>query len=241
MYVKLISINKIDMDAFKEVLNKRSSDDDYYEGIKNENQSEIIINFAGKVCYSSDAKSRNKNITKVRNNHNEYLDNLIKMKHYSVFEHVQLVFYVQDVSIVLLKEVTRHRHLQFSVESGRYVRNLDWDVAEVPLPECLTDEEKALVKNIMKETYEYLHEQYKLLNNIVDWNRLNMHEKKEVTSYIRRILPEGRTTCFVISGNIRAWIEFLDKRLSDAAEVEIREFASKILDEMKKHVNIVKK
>src|SRR5690606_41853392 len=52
-------------------------------------------------------------------------DLILNQGHFSVLEHSSVTFLVRDVSRALLTELTRHRHLSFSVVSQRYVNYAD--------------------------------------------------------------------------------------------------------------------
>ena len=58
-------------------------------------------------------------------------------------------------------------------------------------------------------------------------------KRKEARQAARHVLPSGLETKIVVSGNMRAWREMLEKRLSPAADAEFREVAQKILAELR--------
>jgi thymidylate synthase (FAD) len=72
--------------------------------------------FAGRNCYQAwgrpnPATADNKG----------YLQNILEQGHESVLEHASVTVAVKGVSTALLGQLTRHRHLSFSVLSKRYV------------------------------------------------------------------------------------------------------------------------
>ena len=65
----------------------------------------------------------NKNVSKVRTDHDEYLRNILKQRHGSVLEHVTYSFVFHNVIRVLTHELVRHRPgVAISQESMRFVR-----------------------------------------------------------------------------------------------------------------------
>lgn len=52
-------------------------------------------------------------------------DFIVKSKHVSTFEHMHFSFAVEGVSRALLAQLTRHRHLSFSVQSLRYTKKFN--------------------------------------------------------------------------------------------------------------------
>ncbi len=83
----------------------------------------LLIALAAKRCYMSFQKSLNPNVTKVRKDMAEYIDNILKSGHGSVFEHSVFTFAVEGVSRVFTGEMNRHRAgVGISEGSMRYIR-----------------------------------------------------------------------------------------------------------------------
>ena len=57
--------------------------------------------------------------------------------------------------------------------------------------------------------------------------------RKEARQAGRFVLPSGLETKIMVSGNLRAWREVLEKRLSPTADLEFQEVAQKILVELR--------
>jgi len=58
--------------------------------------------------------------------------------------------------------------------------------------------------------------------------------RKQAREAARFYLPSGVETKIVVTGNHRAWRDMLHKRYSIHADAEIREFATLILEELRK-------
>lgn len=95
-------------------------------GQNDASDAEILLEFAGRACYRSWAPGLNVNVTKVREDSEEYLGNVIRSGHGSVLEHANFTFAIRNVSRVFTHELVRHRvGLAISQESLRYVRLTD--------------------------------------------------------------------------------------------------------------------
>lgn len=138
---------------------------------------------------------------------------IINSGHLSVLEHCYASFEV-ECSVRVLGQLTRHRHLSFTCKSAR---GSQFDAVEIPHTDFLTDAKTvAELSSIALAPYEYALEQ---------------GLKEEVAAYF---LPQGVRTSIVVTGNFRAWFEYLPKRLCKRAMPEHRELADKIHKELAK-------
>lgn len=123
----------------------------------------------------------------------------IEVGHMSVLEHAYASFKVK-CSIQTFLQMTRHRHLSFTVQSSRvtdlkdYYETGDWFVDEMN-------------KDTMNE----------YLSNSVS--------RQEQKAYM---LPKAVMYNFVVTGNFRAWYEYLQKRLCTRTQTEHRKLAEEI-------------
>src|SRR5690606_32934097 len=58
--------------------------------------------------------------------------------------------------------------------------------------------------------------------------------RKQAREAARAVMPNATETRIVVTGNMRAWRDMLFKRYSAHADAEIREFASRVLAELKR-------
>lgn len=179
------------------------------------NQTQELIEFAGRLCYESFDLPNPKTAT-----NSGYIQNIISLGHESVLEHVSVTFYVEGVSRTLSHELIRHRHLSFSELSQRYV---DMEDASVIVPPAYREDEfdeadplSVNHKRLYRTAVEYL-------------NSLGFSRKK-AREAARYTLPAGVETKFVVSGNLRAWRDVLKKRLSVHADAEMQIFATAVHD-----------
>ena len=87
--------------------------------------ADFLAEGAGRSCFQSWSRPN----PKTRANR-DYLANIIRQGHESTLEHASATFYITGVSRALLSELTRHRHLSYSVLSQRYVDSADARDAE---------------------------------------------------------------------------------------------------------------
>lgn len=184
--------------------------------------ADTLAEFAGRNCYQAWEKLNPATAT------NEgYLANIIDHQHFSVLEHSSATFYVTGVSRALLAELTRHRHLSFSVLSQRYVDE-HYRVAPVIPPAIESD---PTIRQIVTKSWELANDAY---GQIVHHLTLKGIPRKQAREAARAVLPNSTETRIVVTGNMRAWREVLYKRDNEHADAEIQLFAKEVLQHLKK-------
>lgn len=211
---------------------------------------EQLVQLAGKRCYMSFQKGLNPNITRVRTDMIAFINNILKVGHGSVLEHVVYNFAIENVSRVFTGEMNRHRAgMAISEGSMRYIRFDDipyWIPTSIQGPDdriCLFEngmdreyaKKKRLSRWIFKEVFSVIEEKYKELQDI--WKEelspeSKFHEKKQITSMMRRIIPMGVASGGFWSGNLRALRHVFTMRCNESAEEEIMMVACQMLDKM---------
>lgn len=180
--------------------------------------------FGGRTCYKAYEFSSEKTMKPA-----DYLANIMKQNHGSVLEHCYFSFYLGNISRAASHEIVRHRQLSFSQESQRYVvEKRDRDIV---LPPALRENEE--LQESMKLEAECA---FDLRDKIFESLSGNDLKRKQAAEAARATLPNAMATSMVISGNGRAWVEVLVKRLSSAADAEIQEISQDILDALAKQV-----
>jgi thymidylate synthase (FAD) len=174
---------------------------------------------AGRLCYKS---FRRPNPATASND--GYMLNILRQGHYSVLEHSSASFLVRGVSRALLAELSRHRHLSFSVVSQRYVSYSDTEPVIPPAAEG-TPAETAIANAYADalKRYEWLVE---------DLTARGL-KRKQAREAARSVLPNAAPVDMVVTGNLRAWRDVLGKRWHDAADAEIKEFAGLVLGHLR--------
>lgn len=171
---------------------------------------------AGRICYKSFARPNPATASNAG-----YLSNILAQGHYSVLEHSSVTFLVRGVSRALLAELTRHRHLSFSVVSQRYV---PYGETEPVIPPAAVNDMYAQLT--IRDAYDSALNFYELL--VTRFTAEGM-KRKEAREAARAVLPNAAPVDMVVTGNLRAWRDVLGKRHSVHADAEIQVFAHKVL------------
>jgi len=126
---------------------------------------DMLVEVAGRLCYASwkpydGTEKTNPNVTKVRQGNEQYIVNIIKSGHGSVFEHVNFTFALMGVSRVLTHELVRHRAgCAYSQASMRYIRLQEFDLV-LPEEEGITNH----AMDLMRQGRDYLRDLVGSLN-----------------------------------------------------------------------------
>ena len=131
-------------------------------------------------------------------------------------EHAGFTFRIEDVSRVLLAQLTRHRLASFSVQSQRYC-GISYNMA---MPES--------VRNASSHVYDVFLDAVESSYKAYDW----LIENGIPAEDARMVAPEGETTELVMTMNARELRHFFSLRCCNRAQWEIRELAWRILKEV---------
>lgn len=186
--------------------------------------AELLTEIMGRLCYKSWEPGLNANVTKIREDHGDYLLNVLRSGHGSVLEHANFSFLIHDCSRVLTAELNRHRAgIAISEQSLRYVR---LEELRFRLPPTL----KPQSRRIMGEMVRRIEETMAAMSRIegLDDPELDFTHKKMVTSAMRRLAPLGLLTEEGWTANVRAIRHVITMRSDQFAEEEIRVFADQL-------------
>jgi thymidylate synthase (FAD) len=225
--VHLIASTQVDHDELRDVMCELSENEDLTNWAEERNytdDSELLIEFAGKSCYMSFSTDLNKNLTRVNFKGNkEYIqESIIDHGHTSVLEHSTVSIFIKDVSRVVTHELVRHRPGNaFSQESGRYVRRKEIGYYLPPVIMDSKEADEAL--KIYQEAFEAQEAAVAKLEKLYDIDNKDFHTKKLLTSAFRRVLGDGRVNNILLTSNHRILRHMIELRTSLGAEEEIRE------------------
>lgn len=219
--VHLISRPSIDVDAMRAYLDEVGGsswlDRRQDESGEELNAAQTLIEFCGRVCYRSWEPGLNRNVTRVRHDQREYLENLLRSLHGSVLEHANYTFAFRNVSRVFTHELVRHRAgSAFSQESLRYVRLTDIGFRVPAALEPVRDQ----VVSLVEQLEEFQLSAADALG--LDDEGVPFSVKKEVTSALRRLAPIGLSTDIVWTANVRTLRHVIEMRTAPGAEEELR-------------------
>lgn len=178
---------------------------------------ELLVEFGGRGCYRSWKNP-------AKRTHRGYVGNILDHKHFSVTEHAVFSLWIQGVSRSLSHEFVRHRHISPSQESQRYVPARDINfvlpvayIGDFELEAWFkADCEVALVSYIF-----HLDALEKKFSHVEDTTA----RKKMAREAARELLPNAAETRFLMTGNVRSWREFFEKRGNEHADAQIARLA----------------
>ncbi len=182
-----------------------------------------LAEIAGRECYQSFDRPNPGTASNA-----DYLANVIRQGHTSVLAHASFTFRFTDVSRSLTHELIRHRFLAFSELSQRYV---DMSESYTVVPPLFRDHPAALVH--IEDLHETSVDVYENLVTLAVRDR--GATRKEARQAARCVLPGGTNTNIIVSGNVRAWRDFIAQRCSAGADAEIHEVAAEVLRLISEH------
>lgn len=194
-----------------------------FEILDNISGNEILrkIEKHGRVCYKSENKITEESAER-------FVDMILKNGHESVIEHEKItVKIICDRGVS--HEIVRHRIASYSQESTRYCNYSDDKFGNelTVIKPCFWKEETEQY-TIWEQTMKNIEQTYNHL--------IAMGAKPQEA---RTILPNSLKTEIIVTMNLREWRHFFKLRTSERAHPQMREIASKILDEFRKKIPII--
>ena len=187
---------------------------------------ERLAEFAGRLCYMSQRNPAGRTTA-------EYLANILKQGHGSVFEHAVYVLLVEGISRSCSHELVRHRAgFGYSQLSQRYV---DESEAAFVLPPAIQGDaalEADWARQIAEAQTAYVSAVDRLMTRY-EGIEDKVHRRKMAREAARSVLPNATEVKIVVSGNVRAWRTMLELRLAEGAEQEIRRMAVAVLETLR--------
>lgn len=184
-------------------------------------QATAMTATAARTCYSANAPDaiverwKSKPDDMVRT-----VDRVRAAGHHSTLEHNIYVFGVTGLSRAATHQLVRHRHLQFDQQSQRY---LAFKNADFPY-----------VKPKRIASLPAMSERFDRLMSDIAHAYDEMLAAGVPSEDARFVLPNAAASQLVVSGNARAWYEFLTLRTCNMAQWEIREMSFQVLRILKR-------
>ena len=160
-------------------------------------------------------------------------NHIVKSGHTSTLEHITFTFAIEGVSRALLAQLTRHRHMSFSVQSQRYNKFSSGSRSEgfnYVVPKTITDSETKRFKagySIEPQKYfEFcMNDIQKMYDNLI---QIGIPQEDA-----RSVLPNSATCNLVMTASLRTILEFYDKRRKgNGAQQEITVLAERLKEEV---------
>lgn len=189
-------------------------------------ESAAIAEAAARICYMSYGRGR-RDIA-------DFIENLLRSKDGSVFEHINYGFAFTGVSRSLTHELVRHRAgFAFSQRSQRYVDETGGSfVAPPALDHAADDQANAILQDALANaalSYDALVDALAVAIPKERFASATDH-RKAIRQAARAVLPNAAETKIFVTANVRAWRHFIEMRASKYADEEIRRLALLVLD-----------
>lgn len=198
--VHLLAHTKIDEKAVGEWMGIQDASTD----------AETLLTMAGRNCYRSFHRPNEATYDDA-----DYLRRTLgDQGHWSIAEHATATLYFTGVSRAFLAELTRHRHLSFSVESQRFINANN---ANIVMPPAVRDAGERAQAELLWGAGQSIRG-YELIQDA-----LNHLPKKQRNEAARGLLPNCVETRMVVTANLRAWHEVIDRRTQPDADAEMQE------------------
>ena len=202
----------------------------------------------GRVCYDSFKLSESEDIRNFKQNHtlpginsSELLNKLVwAYQHESIIEHINLSYYIEDISREIVQEFNRHRiGVATSQKSTRYTMEpvinawiefnddkYTWQMFKAEVSKNIVDLDPDMIEitasYIGSKLFVYNQEEPLIKN-------LTGSKKKKQNDRVKRCLPEVWLMEGVWTFNLRALKHFYELRSSGAAYYGIREVVDAII------------
>lgn len=201
-HVRLLAHTKIDEKAISEWMSIQDASTD----------AETLLTMAGRNCYRSFHRPN-----EATYNDADYLRRTLgDQGHWSISEHATATLYFTGVSRAFLAELTRHRHLSFSVESQRFINAND---ANIVVPPALRASKQQSLN--LRDEMERTNDVYTYLVNLLEFE--DGLPRKQAREAARAVVPNMVETRMVVTGNLRAWHEVIERRTQPDADAEMQE------------------
>lgn len=181
------------------------------------------IEKCGRTCYQS-YQNETEDTTSAKN----MIQMLIKMGHESVLEHF-LITIKAKIDVGNYKDLTRHRHASFSIESTRFC-----NYSKGKFGNELTVIQPC---NIDKDSGIY-HTWLKTMNDI-EKAYMDMSALGAKPDQLRMILPHSLAAEVTMSANLREWRHIFKMRCQKAAHPSVRQIMLKTLNEFHNRIPVV--
>lgn len=181
------------------------------------------IEKCGRTCYQS-YQNETEDTTSAKN----MIQMLIKMGHESVLEHF-LITIKAKIDVGNYKDLTRHRHASFSIESTRFC-----NYSKGKFGNELTVIQPC---NIDKDSGIY-HIWLKTMNDI-EKAYMDMSALGAKPDQLRMILPHSLAAEVTMSANLREWRHIFKMRCQKAAHPSVRQIMLKTLNEFHNRIPAV--
>lgn len=219
--VHLIGRQEINWEGLQEFL----TEEEFVWEPSTRNPADLMPEIAGRLCYLSYGKGRKEN--------EDYLDNILTVRHGSVVEHTVFNFLITGVSRSLTHELVRHRAgFGYSQLSQRYVDESATEFIEPAVIAADPEAHRLFMESVTAARDAYIALAARLEAVIaergLEGDLTKTRLRKLAREAARAVLPNATETKIFVTANARALRHFIELRASKDAEPEIRALAVQI-------------
>lgn len=181
------------------------------------------LELCARNCYKSEG-----NITEDTTSAVKMINKLIELDHTAMLEHFNITArLICDVGAY--KDLTRHRHVSFAIESTRYCNySKDKFGNEISFIKPCHIEENTVEYDLWKKCMEDIEKYY-----------FKMAKLGCKPDQLRMILPHSTASSVVMTANIREWRYIFKLRCAKAAHPTVREIMLLLLNEFHNKIPVL--
>ena len=189
----------------------------YTKGVNDDKSLSDLVSYCARVSNPNNQNNTDTN--------EKLIDYLIKNKHWSPFEMVNICIEIETTRDII-RQILRHRSFSFQEFSQRYaVANLGVEYKEARLQDTKNRQNSIKIdddENLKKQWLEKQQHVSKVVQESYDWALLKGIAKEQA----RAVLPEGMTLSKIyMNGTLRSWIHYIELRSSNGTQKEHRDVA----------------
>ena len=162
-----------------------------------------------------------------------FIEKQLSRGHFGPWEHPQITFAVKGVPVFTERQLIRHRHLTFDVQSMRYA---DFSDAPYTVPKSMTDPDHFSREQGLTDISDDAREKAReLYETEMDRSFEKYKELRELgipKEDARGLLGLSTEVNLTVSGNARTFLHLLDMRRKANAQRNIRELSETMLVEL---------
>jgi thymidylate synthase (FAD) len=161
------------------------------------------------------------------------VSNVMASGHMSILRHASASFLIKNVSQSLLRQISRHPHINLTVKSSRYcnMSGAPYYIPNAPLkPDSIS---------VLEDVDEFNTDMGTIMDIYKKWKGYEAGVKE--FDVAKLFLPLASTTDLVLSGNFQALMEFTMLRNCIRAEKEIRNVSWQMTQILKQNSYIFEK
>lgn len=191
--------------------------------LNGDNSPEALVQYTARVSNPNNQTSNNSKL----------LEYCAKHKHWSIFEQADFTFEI-TTSRAIAAQILRHRSFTFQEFSQRYSQTTGFELYDARRQDLKNKQNS--IDDISEEDKEWFIEAQRAVNIICEGFYKDALDKGIAKECARFMLPLSTQTVLYMKGNIRSWIHYLEVRTGPETQLEHREIALAIKEQLKKEI-----